>query len=455
MILKYFGFSKEPFGSSPDPSSLYAGPGHREALASLKYGFASGRGFTALIAPPGMGKTTLLFRFLEDIRKSSGSAFLFDIDHQCEPREILPYILRDIGIAPASGAAEMHAQLNGFLLQEVRAGRKFVLVIDEAQNLSEEALERVRLLSNFETPRTKVMQIVLAGQPELADKLMRPSLEQLRQRISTICRLQPLSAEETHAYIKHRLDTAGYLGEPLFTKEALDLITEASHGIPRTINNLCFNALSLCCALRRRQVNGAIAAEAVSDQQLIADSRRVAPASAEAPASATAEVGAREPAARRQRARPGWLWVPAVSVLSIIIGFTASKLSLPVSPWLHHTLFYKSEDPLLPDLSASSAHPHFSVPVMAANILPAVVSPAPKPAPVAIKVEPNQTLTSIAMEHFGSTDSQLIQQIKTLNPNLIDPDHILAGQTIWLPATTALQVASATTPRTRGTSHEP
>jgi type II secretory pathway predicted ATPase ExeA len=449
MILKYFGFSKEPFGSSPDPSSLYAGPAHREALASLKYGFASGRGFTALIAPPGMGKTTLLFRFLEDIRKSSGSAFLFDIDHQCEPREILAYVLRDIGITPAAGAAEIHAQLNGFLLQEVRAGRKFVLVIDEAQNLSEEALERVRLLSNFETPRTKVMHIVLAGQPQLAEKLMQPSLEQLRQRISTICRLQPLSSQETHDYIKHRLDMAGYLGDPLFTREALDLITEASQGIPRTINNLCFNALSLCCALRRKQVDGAMAAEAVSDQQLILDSQQVAIA------SDPAQFAGREPAVRRRKAGPGWLWVPALSVLLIILGFTAFKLPLPFSPWFHNTWLDNSVDMLLPDRNARSAQPPLSVPVMAVTPPPTVILPAPTPAPIAIKVEPNQTLTSIALEHFGSTDSQLLQRIKTLNPNLIDPDHILAGQTIWLPGTTALQVASATTQRTRGISHEP
>ena len=203
-----------------------------------------------MIAPPGMGKTTLLFRFLEKFRESARTAFLFDIDSQCEPRELVGYILRDIGITPGQSSSEMHEQLTEALITENRAGRKFVIVIDEAQNLSDDALERVRLLTNFETSRAKLMQIVLSGQPQLADKLMQASLVQLRQRISTICRLEPLSTEETVAYIDIPVEAVGYVVEPLFAEDALKLIGEASRGIPRTVNNLCFNALSLCCALK-------------------------------------------------------------------------------------------------------------------------------------------------------------------------------------------------------------
>jgi MSHA biogenesis protein MshM len=183
-----------------------------------------------------MGKTTLLFRFLDDIRESARTAFLFDIDSQCEPRELVGYILRDLDITPGATGAEMHDQLSGVLVAEARAGRRLVLVIDEAQNLSDAALETVRLLTNFETPLAKLMQIVLAGQTQLSNKLMQPSLVQLRQRISTICRLEPLSTEKIGAYIDHRLKFAGYSGGTLFTKEALNLITESSQGIPRTIN---------------------------------------------------------------------------------------------------------------------------------------------------------------------------------------------------------------------------
>jgi len=163
MLLQYFNFRQEPFGTSPDPRCLYLSGTHREALASLEYGFLSNRGFTAMIAPPGMGKTTLLFRFLENIRETARTVFLFDIDPQCEPRDFVAYILRDIGITPGQSSSEMHEQLTGALVKENRAGRKFVVVIDEAQNLSDAVLERVRLLSNFETSRGKLMQVVLSG----------------------------------------------------------------------------------------------------------------------------------------------------------------------------------------------------------------------------------------------------------------------------------------------------
>jgi len=163
MLLQYFGFKEEPFGISPDPRCLYLSRTHREALEALEYGFSSNRGFTAMIAPPGMGKTTLLFRFLEDVRDIARIVFLFDIDATCEPREFVAYILRDLGIVPAHGSAEMHDQLSKALIKENMAGRKFVIVIDEAQNLSEAVLERVRLLANFETSRGKLIQIVLSS----------------------------------------------------------------------------------------------------------------------------------------------------------------------------------------------------------------------------------------------------------------------------------------------------
>jgi general secretion pathway protein A len=269
MLLRYYGFREDPFGATPDSRCMYQSPSHCEALASLKYGFSSNRGFIALIAQPGMGKTTLLFRFLEEIRASARTAFIFDIDPQCEPREIVSYILRDIGIVPGRDHAEMHEQLNLAVVAEARAGRRFVVVIDEAQNLSDEALEVVRMLTNFETQRAKLMQVVLSGQPQLSDKLMKPSLLQLRQRISTFCRIEPLTTDQTRDYIDHRLKFVGYDGPPLFTPEAVSRITEASRGIPRNINNVCFNALSLCCALKRKQVDGSMIAEVLADQQLM------------------------------------------------------------------------------------------------------------------------------------------------------------------------------------------
>jgi len=287
MLSQYFGFKEEPFGVNPDPRCLYLSRTHQEALEALQFGFSSNRCFTAMIAPPGMGKTTLLFRFLEDIRDSARVVFLFDLDPQCEPREFVAYILRDLGIVPAHGSAEMHEQLSNAVIKENRAGRKFVVVIDEAQNLSDAVLERIRLLTNFETSRGKLIQIVLSGQTQLSEKLLQASLVQLRQRISTVCHIQPLSAEETVGYIDYRIKMAGYLGHPLFTAGAVKLIAEASHGTPRTINNLCFNALALCSKMKLRQVDAAMVAKAIAGLQLFPQSSATiaaAPSASVAPA---------------------------------------------------------------------------------------------------------------------------------------------------------------------------
>jgi general secretion pathway protein A len=263
MFLQYYGMREQPFGVSPNPHHLYLSATHREALASLIYGIEAGRGFMALIAKPGMGKTTLLFRLLERLESSARTAFLFHT--QCDSREFFRYLLADLGIDSQNQAlACMHDQLNRLVLAEARAGRRLVLVIDEAQNLDDSVLETVRLLSDFETPHAKLMQIILAGQPPLAERLARPGLAQLRQRISLLTRLKPFSLEETQAYIDHRLKAAGYERPGLFTPEAVEMIAARSEGIPRNINNLCFNALSLGCALEKK-IDSAIVREVLSD----------------------------------------------------------------------------------------------------------------------------------------------------------------------------------------------
>jgi type II secretory pathway predicted ATPase ExeA len=276
MFLDFYQLKEQPFGVTPDPHFLYLGASHREALASLSYGVKMGRGLLALIAPPGMGKTTLLFRLLEHLRGAARTAFLFQT--QCDSSGLLRYLLADLGVnACGNDFVSMHEQLNGELLREARAGRRFVLIIDEAQNLNDSVLETARLLTDFETPREKLLQIVFAGQPQLAEKLEQPELAQLRQRISILGRLEPFESTETHEYIDHRLSVAGYNAGPLFTAAAISKIAKSSGGIPRNINNLCFNALSLGCALRRKQIDVDLVGEAVSDldmSSLAAERRR-------------------------------------------------------------------------------------------------------------------------------------------------------------------------------------
>jgi general secretion pathway protein A len=268
MFLEFFGLREQPFGVTPDPRFLYLTPTHREALASLYYGVEAGRGFLSLIAPPGMGKTTLLFQLLERFHNVARTAFLFQT--QCDSREFIRFLLAELGIdgVNVQDRVRLHEEFNEILIREMKAGKRFIVVIDEAQNLDDSVLETVRLLSNFETPRKKLMQIILSGQPELADKLASPHLSQLRQRLSIVARLHPLSPAQIHEFIRHRLKVAGYTGPRLFTPEAEACIMQRSEGIPRTINNLCFNSLSLAYALGKREVDRSIVEEVGVDLAL-------------------------------------------------------------------------------------------------------------------------------------------------------------------------------------------
>src|SRR5712671_432169 len=264
MFLKFFGLREQPFGVTPDPRFLYLSPAHREALASVFYGIETGRGFLALIAMPGMGKTTLLFHLLEKFRGTARTAFLFQT--QCTSREFMRFLLAELGYETGDhDFVRMHEDFNRHLLQEARAGNRFIVVVDEAQNLDPSVLETIRLLSDFETPRAKLLQIVLAGQPELADKLASRNMAQLRQRVSLVSGLKPFAISDTGNYIQHRLRVAGYQGGNLFTPAALASAAEFTEGIPRNINNFCFSAMSLACALRKTTIDAAIVQEVISD----------------------------------------------------------------------------------------------------------------------------------------------------------------------------------------------
>jgi general secretion pathway protein A len=264
MFLDFFGLREQPFGVTPDPRYLYLGPAHRETLASLYYGIEANLGFLSLIARPGMGKTTLLFHLLAKFDQTARTAFLFQT--QCSSREFMRFLLAEIGIESESqDFVKMHDQFNRCLVQEARAGKRFIVVIDEAQNLDATVLETVRLLSNFETPQAKLLQIILVGQPGLADKLASPALVQLRQRVTSVSGLSPLTREETGRFMDHRLQVAGHRGGQLFSAEAQELIAQVSEGIPRQINNYCFHALSRACAMRKKTVDAAMVREVTND----------------------------------------------------------------------------------------------------------------------------------------------------------------------------------------------
>jgi len=289
MFLDFYRLHQQPFGVTPDPAFLYPSQTHCEALDSLAQGILEGRGFLALIAEPGMGKTTLLYQVLEGLRGTARAAFLFQT--QCNSREFFQYLLSELGVdSTGMGLVAMHNKLNEMLFAEMLAGRRFVLIVDEAQNLDDSVLETVRLLSNFETSHTKLLQIVLAGQPQLADKLGQKQQAQLLQRIAVVKHLDALSAEETSGYIRHRLKVAGHCGEGLFEPEALTLIAERSGGIPRNINKICFEALLEGHAQGRCTVSRDIVEKANRNLDVVA-AARLTPKPMPAPAPSPSHAG--------------------------------------------------------------------------------------------------------------------------------------------------------------------
>jgi general secretion pathway protein A len=303
MYLEFYGLKEKPFSQTPDPRFLYWNDAYRETLASLSYGIRERKGFIAMLGEAGTGKTTLLRKLLDDLGDDIVSVFLFNPNATFE--EILEYTLSELGIpSPGGRKLAMLQRLNEFLLAAYSEGRNTILLIDEAQDLESDVMESLRLLSNLETANDKILQIVLSGQPELADKLAEPGLRQLKQRIAVRCRIEPLQFEELSSFIEARLEVAG--GTPnLFEPDALPVIWEFTNGIPRLINTVCDNALLLGYALGKRTIDYEIASEVAADLRKIdADQWGSAPTTEsvqpEDAGSALARATPPSPAAQRE-----------------------------------------------------------------------------------------------------------------------------------------------------------
>ncbi|MCI0410750.1 MAG: AAA family ATPase [Acidobacteria bacterium] len=262
MYLTFYGLKEKPFNATPDPNFLYLTPGHREALAQLLYGVQVRKGFIVLTGEVGTGKTTLLQTLLQRLDGGAAVAFLFNSTLPFDG--LLEYMLEDFGVAQSAGTqAQRLFSLNKFLVERWRAGQTAVLILDEAQNLDPPTLEQVRLLSNFETPTEKLLQILLVGQPELEAKLQLPELRQLRQRIGLRYSIPPLTPEQTPDYIRTRLRIAGARDLGLFTERAIARVSEYAGGIPRVINILCDHCLTFGYADQRRKIDRDIVEQAI------------------------------------------------------------------------------------------------------------------------------------------------------------------------------------------------
>jgi type II secretory pathway predicted ATPase ExeA len=475
--LEYYKLQEQPFGVTPDSRYLYLTETQKEALNSVIYGIESGCGFVALIARPGLGKTTLLFQTLDILREKARLVFLFQTIST--PVDLLRALLSGLG-APDMRASlvEMQIRLKSLLAEQYSAGKRVVLVIDEAQNLDDSVLELVRMLSNFETASDKLIQIVLAGQPQLAENIGSPELVQLRQRVSIFARLNPFTAEETTLYIAHRLRVAGHASEmPLFTKDALALIAQSSEGIPRNINNLCFNALSLGAALRQKPIDREIIRQVTSDLDIgQMRTRFLHPL----PTQERVTLQAVPSYSSWKSVPVSTKWLPKVAVAAVVLLAVGVAL-LAARQWVVQpaaaqptAVAYVPATPAPaapePPVSMASEPPLSATvdtptPVPSAEpahraALPADQPPAtqtntvslslPHSSPVfsertpqwtesadLVNVSPGQTLLGICAEKFGNCTVEILRQIQQLNPHLSDPDHIETGQQLRIPVLAA------------------
>jgi general secretion pathway protein A len=263
LYLRFYRLREKPFNLTPDPKFLVLTPSHREALAQLIYGVQDRKGFILLTGEVGTGKTTLLRTLMTRLEGRAEVAFVINSTLQFDG--LLEYLLADFGIAGVAGSrAQRLMALNRFLIDHRRADVTTVLIIDEAQNLDVRTLEQIRLLSNFETHSDKLLQIILAGQPELREKLQKPELRQLRQRIGLRCAITPMDSEQVEQYIVSHLRVAGAPDPQLFTSAAIRRIAKYSGGIPRVVNMVCDHSLLIGYANQARGIDADIVQRAIA-----------------------------------------------------------------------------------------------------------------------------------------------------------------------------------------------
>jgi general secretion pathway protein A len=274
----FYGLHEAPFDLTPDPHFLFLAAPHREALSNLRYALSTPRGFTLLVGDAGTGKTTLVRAALDE-PSDSAKRYVLVTNPTLGHSEFYELLARDFGLSDRARSSK--TQFLSELQQNVEArfigGGLTGLIIDEAQSMPDDLLEEIRLLGNLETPTTKLLNIILSGQPELAERLNKPSLRQLKQRVALRCELRALTLDETAAYISGRLRIAGGSPKEIFTRETVVAIHEAACGIPRTINVLCDNALIGGLAVQAKPVHRAVIDEVCRDFDLLGPEKSATP----------------------------------------------------------------------------------------------------------------------------------------------------------------------------------
>jgi general secretion pathway protein A len=410
MYLNFYNLRKQPFHITPDPEFLYLSPSHKEALAAIIYGIEKRKGFVAIVGAVGVGKTTILRSYLERAdRERLKIIYVFNAKLTFEG--LLRTIYQELELpVETNDVVEMTNRLYEVLIEEYRKGNTMVLVIDEAQNMPLDTLENLRMLSNLETSKDKLVQIVLIGQPEFEEELKQHRLRQLRQRLAIRSTILPLTEDESAEYIRYRLQKAGADVSSVFTRSAMKAVIKKARGIPRVINVLCDNALITGYGYRKQPVTRAIVKEIIRDFD-----------------------GLKWPSGGR------W-WLPALSALTVLL--IAMAWLLPH----HETVLGK-----IRALTAIEGRTTDKV-VMRAVLLPVKKDPvspgeaaAAEPASVVEKkgtavrksVAYGDSLYKLSREVYGKADSRIVQIVKENNPHVANPNVIHVGSTITFPELSA------------------
>lgn len=402
MYLNYYRLKQEPFHITPDPEFLYLSPSHREALAAIIYGIEQKKGFVAIVGAVGVGKTTILRSYLETADKNRlKTIYIFNARLTFEG--LLKTIYEELGLPiETTDTVEMVNRLFQVLVDHYAEGNSVILVIDEAQNMPVETLENLRMLSNLETPKDKLIQIVLVGQPEFEETLNLNQLRQLKQRIAIRSTILPLTKTESLEYIRHRLHKAGGKAEEVFSSSALDAVIRKANGIPRVMNILCDNALITGFGYQRKPIGADIVREVLADF----DGKK----------------------------KKAFLWSRQAIAALAVLCIGAGIFLLLVYGKFGGTQVRDELPPV-----AAKPTPANKVPSQPKET---VTPPRPEPAkpqsrteaePRSKTVEKGDTLMGLTQDVYGRADSALIKKIQQSNPHISNPNLIITGSKIVFP----------------------
>ncbi len=435
MYNEYFGFLESPFNVTPDPRFFYGAPAYLEAYANLRYGIEAKKGFVAITGEVGTGKTTLLRKLMRELESTVHFALIFNTDLSFD--EIFRAVLCDLGLTPQTNdRLAMLDALNAYLLEQLEKGHSVCLLIDEVQNLSDESLEGLRLLSNLETDREKLLQIVVMGQPEIKARLDKPNLRQLKQRIAIRCEIPPLKNEEVASYMNFRLSAAGYKGKELFSRDAIQEIARYSKGIPRLINIICDNALLITFAASQRIVSSRIIREVTGDLGLRPEPQ---PEQIQAPPPVEPKIdqlprqmpgeNSRRTFAPRARAEAG-TFLAILASLAIFLITDPQTIFSGVLRTLKFVMHNSQQWILLVN------RPEIARPKTRAEARSVSVEPKSRdiqPREQRLTIQYGSTIYNIASDAYGANAVLGMDLIKEFNPQIQDVNWISAGEELWLP----------------------